>query len=105
MTTPCLVLPLRALEQARADRAQKARKFKLVDEKTGEAIALPATRKCWDGYEITIKSFQPSGSRDMEGTIVTEMNEQFAPSVCGAKIVEFPASELDVLAGAGGMRL
>jgi hypothetical protein len=86
---------------AKRQREKLARNFKLVDETTGEPIALPATRKCWDGYEITIKDFQASGSKDMPGKIYTTMNEVFAPSVCGAKIIEFPAGELDRLVGAG----
>ena len=81
------------------------RAFKLIDCETGAEITLPATRKCWDGYEITITDFQASGSKDMPGKIYTSMNEVYVPSVCGAKIIEFPVSELDVAMGAGGARI
>jgi hypothetical protein len=95
MSTSGLKLPTRTEAEARAARAR----FKLIDGETGAEITLPATRKCWDGYEITIKTFRQSPGA--EGFIFTTANEVYVPSVCGAKIVEFPASDLDVLVGKG----
>ena len=86
MTTAAQIIEAESF--AKKQREKLARKFVLVDAATGEEISLPATRKCWDGYEITIKEFQASGSHGMEGLIVTTMNEEYVPSVCGAKIVE-----------------
>lgn len=60
---------------------------KLVDEKTGAEISLPARMKCWDGYEITIKAFQPSRYQSSGGYITTDLNETFVADVVGAKIV------------------
>lgn len=62
--------------------------YRLVDAKTGETVALPAARKCWDGYEITIRDFEPIKYETSGGKIYTTMNEVFVPSVCGLKIVQ-----------------
>ena len=91
---------------AQKQRDFVARKFKLIDCETGAEIVLPATRKCHDGYVITITDFQASGSKDMPGKIYTSMNEVYVPSVCGAKIIEFPLNQQELeAAGAGGMRI
>lgn len=71
-----------------------AANLKLIDTATGAEIALPAKRKCWDGYEITIKAFKPQPGA--QGFIYTDKNEVFVPSVCGAKIIDFPPAEIDV---------
>lgn len=63
--------------------------FRLVDEKTGEIITLPARMKCRDGSEITVTAFVYM--RHQSGKILTDKNELFVPSVCGAKIVEVAA--------------
>ena len=80
--------------------------FKLVDAKTGEEITLPSTRKCWDGAEIVVRDFKPSRFAGNQGYIYTTMNETFVPSVCGAKIVQFPVSDAELEdAGSGrGLR-
>jgi hypothetical protein len=50
-----------------------------VDDKTGEELSLPFTRKDWKGEAVTVCRFT---SR----FIVTELNEPFLPSVVGARI-------------------
>jgi hypothetical protein len=97
MSTSGLNLPTRTEAEARAARAR----FKLIDGETGEEIALPALRKCSDGYEINIVRFAPVKYQSSGGYIYSDLNEVFVPSVVGAKIIEFPAGELDRLVGAG----
>lgn len=81
------------------------RRFRLIDGKTGEEIALPAKRVCWiDKAEITIKDYFPSKYRGREGLIVTDMNEVFVASVCGCKILEFPPTQEEIQAAAGAMK-
>lgn len=82
-----------------------AANLKLVDAATGAEIALPAKRTCWDGYEIEITAFRPSTAKGMPGYITTSMNETYVPSVCGAKIIEFPGPCVDERVGAAGSLL
>lgn len=97
MSTSGLKLSTRTEAEARAARAR----FKLIDGETGEEIALPALRKCADGYEINIVRFAPVKYQSSGGYVYTDMNEVYVPSVCGAKIIEFPATEVDQMIGAG----
>lgn len=90
---------------AKAQRERLARKFKLVDAQTGAEIILPATRKCDRGPDIKIVNFEPVKYQTSGGYIYTDQNEVLVPSVCGAKIIEFPENpELLEAAGVGGMR-
>lgn len=82
-----------------------AKTFKLIDEKTGEEIALPARRTCWDGAEVIVRDFKASRFIDNPGYLYTTFNETFVPSVCGLKIVEFPLTAADEEIGAGGSRI
>lgn len=81
-------MALRKVQDAKRAAAEASRVFKLVDEKTGKEIALPARRTCWDGAEIVVREFKPSRFEGNQGYIYTNLNETFVPSVIGAKIVE-----------------
>jgi hypothetical protein len=98
--TPCLLLPNDRTEaEVRAARA----KFRLIDGETGKEIVLPAKRTCSDGGEIEIVNFKPVKYQSSGGYIYTDKNEVYVPSVCGAKIIEFPLTEAD--ANFAGSRL
>lgn len=104
MTTPCLILPLRTLEQAQKDRAQlQAAKF----ARARARVAAGQMPRCaWAGghrYDLlkiengmVIEVCMDCGGRPRTFPVGTSSRL--------AKVIEFPLSELDVLAGAGGMR-
>jgi hypothetical protein len=100
MSQSGLKLPTRSEAEARAAR----RRFKLIDCKTGEEIILPAKRICHDGGEIEIVNFKPVTYQESGGYIYSDLNEVFVPSVCGAKIIEFPAPDV-LIAGPRGFLL
>lgn len=63
-------------------------KFKLVDEKTGEELALPALRTDWTGARAWIDSWKPSRFIGNAGYVFDRNGYGFTPSTYGAKIVE-----------------
>lgn len=63
-------------------------KFKLVDEKTGEEVLLPALRDCWDGTQHHLMSWKPSRFIDNPGYVYDRRGEAFTPGTFGLKIVE-----------------
>lgn len=67
-------------------------KFKLVDEKTGEELQLPALRTAWDGSQHWLESYKPSRFIGNPGYVYTRKNEVFTPDTLGAKIVEITES-------------
>ena len=62
--------------------------FKLVDEKTGAEIQLPAMRASWSGSEHLLEEFKPSKYVGSEGLVRTSLNEGFVASVFGLRVVE-----------------
>lgn len=63
-------------------------KFKLVDEKTGEEVELPALRCCWDSTQHLLQSWKPSRFTDNPGYVYNRNGEGFTPGTFGLKIVE-----------------
>lgn len=63
-------------------------KFKLVDEKTGKELELPAIRACWDNTQHWLQSWKPSRFIDNPGYVYNRNGEAFTPGTFGLKIVE-----------------
>jgi hypothetical protein len=67
--------------------------YKLVDEKSGETVELPAKRKDFRGDSMTVVGFTPPHHDGSTGRIQVKskgtgpFGAEYFPSVCGLKIV------------------